>query len=165
MDFLGLETNGSYWTQRWGVYRWLCEWNYFNEGWEVKSDTLQLQSWEKTRRVVIVRRRLNSDSIIGMEYEVNNQKQLAFIDGPEDITAYEYAVLATSLQDEEIIRNFKFSDDVSQYVQQLDQPEVFIEEELKDQIQSEEKATILLVEDNKPLRSSAANSLPMLSSR
>lgn len=86
------------------IYKHHClgEWNYFNEGWEVKSDTLQLQSWEKTRRVVIVRRRLNSDSIIGMEYEVNNQKQLAFIDGPEDIRAYEYAVLVTSLQDEEI---------------------------------------------------------------
>ncbi len=51
---------------------------------------------------MIVRRRINSDSIIGMEYEKNKQKQLAFIDGPEDIRVYEYAVLVTRLQDEEI---------------------------------------------------------------
>jgi len=86
------------------IYKHHClgEWHRFNEGWEVKSDTLKLQSWEKERRVVIVRRRINSDSIIGMEYEKNKQKQLAFIDGPEDIRVYEYAVLVTSLQDEEI---------------------------------------------------------------
>ena len=56
------------------------------------------------------------------------------------------------LEDDEIIKDFKFSDDVSQYVNQLTEPTVIIEDELTDKITDVNKNTILLVEDNKPLR-------------
>ncbi|WP_282121999.1 hybrid sensor histidine kinase/response regulator transcription factor [Algibacter mikhailovii] len=55
------------------------------------------------------------------------------------------------LSDQEIIKDFKFSEDLSQYVSQLEPGEKSIEEELPDPINSE-KGTVLLVEDNKPLR-------------
>ncbi|MCN4144593.1 MAG: hypothetical protein LC437_05910 [Thiohalomonas sp.] len=46
---------------------------YINKEWETKEDQLQLQGWEKERRVVILRRRLSSDKIIG--FETPNQLQ------------------------------------------------------------------------------------------
>lgn len=75
-------------------------WTYFNEGWEAKSDDLQLQGWDSDRRVVIIRRRVSSNSVLALELNSGNQKELAFIDGPEDMRAYEYSVLVTSLEDE-----------------------------------------------------------------
>jgi len=79
----------------------LGEWIYFNEGWEAKTDRLQLQSWEKERRVVIVRRRVASDSVMALELGSGQQQNsLAFVDGPEDMKLYEYSVLVTSLNDE-----------------------------------------------------------------
>ncbi|WP_299550821.1 two-component regulator propeller domain-containing protein [Seonamhaeicola sp.] len=55
------------------------------------------------------------------------------------------------LSETEILQNFKFSDDISQYVKQLEEPNVIIEDDIAD-LNEAEKATILLVEDNKPLR-------------
>jgi hypothetical protein len=84
------------------IYRHHClgEWTYINKEWEAKEDVLQLQGWEKERRVVVVRRRLSSDHIIGIECEKEVHQQLAFIDGPEDIRAYEYSVSVTDLEDD-----------------------------------------------------------------
>ncbi|TXD50422.1 MULTISPECIES: hybrid sensor histidine kinase/response regulator transcription factor [unclassified Polaribacter] len=56
------------------------------------------------------------------------------------------------LNEDEIIKDFKFSDDVSQYVTQLSEPIIILEDELSDKINNKDKNTILLVEDNKPLR-------------
>ncbi len=78
----------------------LGEWSYFNEGWEAKTDHLQLQGWDKERRVVILRRRVSSSSVVALEMDSGDQKQLAFIDGPDDMKAYEYSVLVTSLADD-----------------------------------------------------------------
>lgn len=55
------------------------------------------------------------------------------------------------LNDDEIIKDFKFSDDVSQYVKQLDNSTTIVEDDIS-VIPEEEKSTILLVEDNKALR-------------
>jgi len=77
----------------------LGEWGYINKEWEAKEDTLQLSGWGKTRRVVVVRRRLSNEHIVGIEYPQDGQQRLAFIDGPEDIRAYEYSVLVTDLND------------------------------------------------------------------
>ncbi|WP_166963816.1 hybrid sensor histidine kinase/response regulator transcription factor [Yeosuana marina] len=63
------------------------------------------------------------------------------------------------LSEKEIIKDFVLSDDVSQYISQLSsQPEV-LEEDLNDLIREEKKHTILLVEDNKELRSFLKNLL------
>ena len=54
----------------------------------------------KARRVVIVRRRLKKDATLLLETKTGGQQTLAFIEEPEDIKVYEYAVLITSLDDE-----------------------------------------------------------------
>jgi signal transduction histidine kinase/ligand-binding sensor domain-containing protein/DNA-binding response OmpR family regulator len=54
--------------------------------------------------------------------------------------------------EEEIIKDFKFSDDVSQYVDQLKEPVLILEDKLSDAIVNPAQETILIVEDNKPLR-------------
>ena len=84
------------------IYKHHClgEWYYLNKEWEAKEDDIQLQGWEKERRVVIVRRRLSSDNIIGFESKNQLQQQLALVDGTEDIRAYEYSVLITDLEDD-----------------------------------------------------------------
>ncbi|WP_339659307.1 two-component regulator propeller domain-containing protein [uncultured Polaribacter sp.] len=56
------------------------------------------------------------------------------------------------LNEDEIIKDFKFSDDVSQYITQLNEPVIILEDELADKINDGDKDIILLVEDNKPLR-------------
>ena len=56
------------------------------------------------------------------------------------------------LQDDEIIQDFKFSDDLSQYVDQLEGQPVILEGDILDNVVSKDKLTILLVEDNKQLR-------------
>ncbi|WP_400077422.1 two-component regulator propeller domain-containing protein [Winogradskyella sp. R77965] len=56
------------------------------------------------------------------------------------------------LKKDEIIQDFKFSDDISQYVKQLDAPNFVLEDDITDYPISDDKQTILLVEDHKPLR-------------
>ncbi len=73
------------------------EWLYINREWEAKEDRLQLQGWETARRVVVVRRRISSDQLVGIEYSKDGQQNLAFLEGPEDIKAFEYSVLVTDL--------------------------------------------------------------------
>ncbi|WP_163397420.1 two-component regulator propeller domain-containing protein [Flavobacterium fluviatile] len=63
------------------------------------------------------------------------------------------------LADSEIIPDFKFSDDLSQYVDQLDIEPVVLEEDVLDRVVQIEKPTILLVEDNKQLRKFMRNLL------
>jgi len=76
------------------------EWGYINKEWEAKEDCLQLQGWEKERRVAIIRRRLSADKLYGIEYEKDGQQNLAFVEGAENIKAYEYSVLVTDLDDD-----------------------------------------------------------------
>ncbi len=81
----------------------LGEWGYINASWEIKEDTIQLQGWDKARRVAIVRQRVvnnRRDSIIGLEYEQDGQSKLAFVDNMDDFNAYEYSVLVTDLEDD-----------------------------------------------------------------
>ena len=56
------------------------------------------------------------------------------------------------LEPSEIIHDFKFSDDLSQYVNQLEEQPLVFEDNVLDDLNSAEKPNILLVEDNKPLR-------------
>ncbi|WP_396600584.1 two-component regulator propeller domain-containing protein [Algibacter sp. R77976] len=59
---------------------------------------------------------------------------------------------SSHLNKTEIIQDFKFSDDISQYIKQLNKPKDFIEEVFEVDIKEEDKQTILIVEDHKPLR-------------
>jgi len=76
----------------------LGQWTRLNKEWEAKEDVLALQGWQKTRRVVVVRKRISSDHVIGIEHEKGGQQNLAFVDGPENIKMYEYSVLITDLK-------------------------------------------------------------------
>ena len=74
------------------------EWQTVHAGWEAKEDHLKLHGWNEERRVIIVRRRLsqNANALIGLESnDKSGQQQLGFIDGPENMKAYEYSVLVT----------------------------------------------------------------------
>ncbi|MDW5288116.1 two-component regulator propeller domain-containing protein [Formosa sp. PL04] len=59
----------------------------------------------------------------------------------------------THLSENEILKDFKMSDDVTQYVSQLETTEIQFEDDVSDLVSKEKKYTILLVEDNKSLRS------------
>ncbi len=87
------------------IYKHHClgAWVFFKDGWEAKEDDLQLQNWSKARRVVIVRRRLKSaNSMLAIEHTYEEQQQLSFVDGVEDLKLYEYSVLVTNLESEVI---------------------------------------------------------------
>lgn len=77
-------------------------WSYVTAGWEAQEDELQLQSWDRSRRVVVIRRRLPKDVVLALGDQNEQQHGLGFIEEPEDIRAFEYAVLVTSLPDETI---------------------------------------------------------------
>ena len=63
------------------------------------------------------------------------------------------------LTDKEILKDFKISDDVAQYEVQLDLPEIKEDGDINDLDFSDEKLTVLIVEDHKVLRSFMKNLL------
>jgi DNA-binding response OmpR family regulator/two-component sensor histidine kinase len=63
------------------------------------------------------------------------------------------------LSEKEIVKDFKISDDVAQYISQLEEPETNREEDITDLEVTDEKLTILVVEDHKVLRSFMKNLL------
>jgi hypothetical protein len=74
------------------------EWINLQSGWQAKEAQVTLQGWEKSRRAIIVRRQLKQDAIIGLERVQEGHPQMTLLDGPEDIKAFEYSVLITSLE-------------------------------------------------------------------
>lgn len=77
-------------------------WRHFKAGWEAKEASLKLMGWNQARRVVIVRRQLSKSDDLVLEYQQQGQQQLAFLDGPEDMKAFEYSVLVTNLESDVI---------------------------------------------------------------
>ena len=77
-------------------------WEYTTAGWEAKDSCIKLSTWDRERRVVIIRRRLSKDAILALDHGKEGQASFGFLDDIEDIRTYEYAVLVTSLQDEVI---------------------------------------------------------------
>lgn len=63
------------------------------------------------------------------------------------------------LSEKEILLDFKISDDVSQYTDQLENAEIIQDDDVNDLMVDEEKLTILIVEDHKVLRSFMKNLL------
>ena len=87
-------------------------WQRINTDWEVTEDQLQLMGWNQSRRVVIMRRRLPKDSLLLLEKEAEEKRQprLALVEGQDDIRAYEYSVLVTSLRDEPLSIFYHYRD-------------------------------------------------------
>lgn len=86
------------------------DWGYINKEWEAKEDVIQLQGWDKPRRVAIIRRQLRKDDLLGIEYQKNGQQNLAFVDGPESLKLYEYSILVTDLEDDLLTLFYHYRD-------------------------------------------------------
>lgn len=63
------------------------------------------------------------------------------------------------LSEEEIIKDFKFSDDLSLYATQVKKSDLLLKRDIEDLVIDKERETILIVEDNTPLRSFIKNLL------
>lgn len=77
-------------------------WVKTHEGYEALDTELKLLTWKKSRRVVIVRRRLNKESASAPNSENTLPFQMSLIEPAEQLSAFEYSVLVTSL-DAEIV--------------------------------------------------------------
>ena len=76
-------------------------WHNAGQGWQGRPETLRLMGWSRSRRVVVLRRRLKG-SLAVSEPGDGNQLRLSFAEIGEDTAVWEYAVLVTSL-DEEVL--------------------------------------------------------------
>ena len=74
-------------------------WTRYNRHWEGKESELKLDGWTKPRRIIIVRRRLSGDALLLEKDNKKKQKEIAFLEDPENIKLFEYSVLVTSLDD------------------------------------------------------------------
>jgi hypothetical protein len=80
------------------------EWKFAGGGWRAVSSELQLQGWTKKRRVVVLRRPMPEQSV-GFESETPaGQKVLVGMAVlPKSRRLFEYAVLVTSLPEEDLL--------------------------------------------------------------
>jgi len=76
-------------------------WHNAGQGWQGKAETLRLMGWSRSRRGVVLRRRLKA-SIAASVPGDRDQLRLSFAEIGEDTAVWEYAVLVTSL-DEEVL--------------------------------------------------------------
>ncbi len=77
------------------------EWSIANQGWEGQEGYLQLTGWTKSRRVIVLRRRVNKEFCAVTENPETKQLSFGFADVDDGAARiYEYAVLVTSLPEE-----------------------------------------------------------------
>ena len=109
LDYLFKLRKSKYVKQLIHKHHSLGGWEYVIDGWEATDDQLKLASWSNERRVLIVRRRLPKNAVLALENKEEGQQVLGFLDDAEDIRAFEYAVLVTSLDDEvlTIVRHYR----------------------------------------------------------
>ncbi len=80
------------------------EWESAGQGWQGQEASLQLMGWTKYRRVIVMRREVSKDiGVITCSESDSKQLEFNFGDIDNKKRVYEYAVLVTSLPDEEII--------------------------------------------------------------
>jgi hypothetical protein len=65
-----------------------------DQGWSFVEDTLKLSGWDKSRRVVILRRAVKTDLALSRKTE---DQQIELLMPDKDVQAWEYAVLVTTL--------------------------------------------------------------------
>ncbi len=76
-------------------------WKFAGQGWEGIESELTLSGWTESRRIVLLRKKLPKDKI-GMVKKSKRGKQLEFFSAEitTDITAYEYQILVTNMNDD-----------------------------------------------------------------
>jgi len=72
------------------------EWENAGQGWQGISGEIQLIGWAKSRRVIILRRKLKKEVGILNKNTLIGQTEFQFADMGEDVNAYEYAALVTN---------------------------------------------------------------------
>jgi len=75
-------------------------WQKTHHGYEARSTELKLSTWIKPRRVIIVRRRLDKNIVIAPDTIKALPRQMSLIEPAEDMAAFEYSVLVSSLDAE-----------------------------------------------------------------
>ena len=76
------------------------DWISAGQGWEGVEATLRLMGWSRSRRVVVLRRRIRDGLALKQDPSQLGQSELACVEVCEGGALYEYAVLVTSLNDE-----------------------------------------------------------------
>lgn len=76
------------------------DWTSAGQGWEGQESQLQLNGWEKARRVVVLRKQVSKDVVAIKEDVDAKQLEIYFGEVDKKMRVYEYAVLVTSLPDE-----------------------------------------------------------------
>lgn len=76
------------------------EWSSAGQGWEGQESILQLNGWNKARRVVVLRKQVSKDVVAVAEDPYTKQLELYFGEVNRKMRVYEYAVLVTSLPDD-----------------------------------------------------------------
>ena len=77
------------------------DWSQAGQGWEGQESHLQLMGWFKSRRVIVLRKRVSKEYCAIQEDTETKQLTFSFAELDDRKTRiYEYAVLVTSLHDE-----------------------------------------------------------------
>ena len=74
-------------------------WHEAGQGWQGRHEELRLVGWSRSRRVVVLRRRLK-EGLVAAAKDQGDQLRLGFAEIEKETQIYEYAVLATSLDNE-----------------------------------------------------------------
>jgi hypothetical protein len=78
------------------------DWTSAGQGWQGRTDTLRLEGWSRQRRVVILRRRLKEGLAVAGRDDAG-QLALGFVEIGAESEVYEYSVLVTSIDEEEVL--------------------------------------------------------------
>lgn len=78
------------------------EWENAGQGWQGSSGEIKLMGWEKSRRVIVLRRKIKKEVGVVKKNALSGQTTFQFSDMGDDVNAYEYAALVTNM-DAEII--------------------------------------------------------------
>lgn len=81
---------------------WQDNWKYAGQNWEGIESKIQLQGWDYSRRVIVLRKKLPQEVGLSSKNKKTGQLELNFAEIDNKIQAYEYAVLVTSLEEEVI---------------------------------------------------------------
>lgn len=74
-------------------------WSPAGQGWEGIEGKIYLTGWSRSRRVVLLRKRLAKENI-GVLNDTHGQLEFNFAQVDKNVVAYEYQVLVTNLDDE-----------------------------------------------------------------
>jgi hypothetical protein len=74
-------------------------WCDAGQGWEGAETTLRLVGWSRSRRAIVLRRRVKNDLVV-VDQGDPHQLRLGFAEPNAEVIVYEYAVLITSLPQE-----------------------------------------------------------------